>query len=89
MVLEGEENIEIKKLKVKEDLRKNEMKTPVTVGYTAESNTPVVLYFNDGYINDRDELSVNSKDWIVYYKGVNIGQVSYDGRIEIDEESYS
>lgn len=74
----------MKKLKVKEDLRKNEMKTPITVGYTAESNIRVVVYFDDGYINDRNELSVNSKDWIVYYNGVDIGYVSDDGRIVID-----
>ena len=59
---------------------------PITIGYD-ENNVPAQLYFDNGYINRRLELSINAKTWKVYFYGVVIGKVNDDGRIELNEES--
>lgn len=55
-----------------------------------KNNVPVMLYSDDGYINDRVELSIDSKTWKVYFYGVNIGVIDEEGAIDLyDEESNS
>lgn len=59
---------------------------PITIGYD-NNNVPAQLYFDNGYINNRLEISINAKTWKVYFYGVVIGKVNDDGRIELNAES--
>lgn len=64
----------------------NEMKNSYVIGYT-KHNIPAILYFNEDYLNDRLEFSINAKTWKVYFYSVPVGYVDEEGRIQLNEES--
>ena len=57
-----------------------------TIGYD-NNEVPIKLYLDNGYINNRLEISIDARTWKVYFYGVVIGRVDNDGGIELNEES--
>ena len=63
---------------------KNEL-GPIYLGEDS-NHIPIILYFNNDYINTKVQFSIDRNSWNVYFYGVNVGYVDDHGNVIIHDQ---